>query len=439
MNPPAVTAVPSTAPLRPSAQRGSAVGARVRYIGVDIARFLAIVGMMATHLIVVNVSESPFEQSAGQIAQTLTAGIAAPLFAVLGGVSAVFATRRLRQEGRVGAAIGAVMLRGAILILIGLLLGLVDSPIVVVLAYYGVAMLLVAPLIAAPSWLLAGLAVVLGVVGGPLNALARQGLATVNEGGSVTFEPLIADPLESIRALLLTGTYPAVTWCLYLLVGMLLARLFLSATAKNALGRVAAIVAVAGATTTVVAQFVSHWALNHLADLGFEAMPGVDPEVIRSLLIEPSFGAPFSSELWAQLVATPHTGSPLDVLNTVGISCAVIGLLVLLCDTRKRTRIGWPLQVLRSAGAAPLTLYTLHVIVTGVILSNVFADPSVIETGIPWWALGTGAFALQLGVVLMIGALLAAIGRRGPLEALVSQIVLLSTRGKRAVAAPAQI
>jgi len=433
-------------PRTPAAPRAAqshaslATRTRVRYLGVDLARFLAIVGMMATHLVAVNAmnpTASEFEQGAAQLAQTLTSGIAAPLFAVLGGLSAVFATRRLLRAGRVGAAIAAVTIRGAILILIGLLLGLVVSPVVVVLAYYGVAMILIAPLVAAPSWVLATLALAFGIAGGPLNALARGALGVVNEGGSVSFELLAADPSGALRALLLTGEYPAITWCVYLLVGMLVARLLVSATARGALGRAAGTVAAAGAAVAVAAQLASSWALAHLADLGFTPVPGIDPEMFRSLLTSPTFGAPFSSDLWAQLVATPHSGSPMDLLRTIGIACAVIGILVLLCDghgdgrsdVRCEGGARSALEVLRCAGAAPLTVYTLHIVVTGLLLAPVMEDPAVLENGFPWWAAGTGAFALQLAGVLAIGAILAALGRRGPLEALTSGAVRIAVRG----------
>ncbi|QIM18838.1 DUF1624 domain-containing protein [Leucobacter coleopterorum] len=171
-----------------------------RFVGVDIARFLAIIGMMATHLLAVNAMNpgaSELDQTIGTFAETFTSGIAAPLFALLGGLSMVFATRRLLREKRVGGAIAAIALRGAILVLIGMLLGLIESPIVVVLAYYGVAMLLLAPLIAARSWILASLATVLAVAGGALNAAVRTELGVVGEGGSVTFEAFFNAPSKT--------------------------------------------------------------------------------------------------------------------------------------------------------------------------------------------------------------------------------------------------
>lgn len=412
-------------------RRGTGRAARARYFGVDIARFLAIVGMMATHLLAenaMNPGAAPFEQGAGQVALTLTTGIAAPLFAVLGGLSLVFAARRPLKEGRIGAAMGAVAIRGGILILLGLLLGLIDSPLVIVLAYYGIAMLLLAPLIAAPSWLLTSLAVVLGVGGGAMNALVRGALGVVNEGGSVTFDAITADPLGSLQALLLTGPYPAITWCMYLLAGMLLARILVTATNNGVLKRASLTLAGVGAAAVVLAQLVSAWALANLAVLGFKPIPGVDTDFFAWMLTQPSFGAPTSPELWAQLIATPHTGSPMDLLKTLGIACAVIGILVFLCDARGRDSLARPIRVIRAAGAAPLTIYTLHAIATGLLLGLAMADPSVAESGLPWWAFGTAAFGLQLAGVLLVGAILEATGRRGPLEALLSVAVRFTNR-----------
>ncbi|TDP95466.1 uncharacterized protein DUF1624 [Leucobacter luti] len=409
--------------------------ARARYIGVDIARFLAIAGMMAAHLITIAayVAEpGSFDEAAGAVADTLTEGIAAPLFAVLGGVSVVFATRRTLREGRTGAAIGATVLRGALLILIGLLLGLIETPVAIVLAYYGVAMILIAPLVAVRSWVLGTIAGALGVFGGPLNALARAGLEGTDPSGSLTFEDFGIDWFASLRALLLTGEYPALTWCVYLLFGVLIGRALVAATARAALGRTAAVLAALGAAVAVAAQFVSTAVIANVSAFGGPWPSGTDPAEVAEIVAHSSDGAPLAPELWAQLIATPHSGSPLDILRTAGIALAVIGLLVLLCDVGRAAAgrpLGPVLGTVRAAGAAPLTIYSLHIVATGVLLEPAFQDPSIWESGFPWWAAGISAYALQLGGALLIGALLARLGTRGPLEAAVSWIVRLVVRG----------
>lgn len=413
---------------------------RIRYIGVDLARFLAIVGMMATHLVAISAmmpGMSPFEQTAGSVAQTLTSGIAAPLFAVLGGLSLVFASRAPLRDGRRGAAIAGILIRGAILVLVGLLLGMLQVPIVVVLAYYGLAMILAAPAILMPSWAVAGTAALLAIAVPPLNALARSALEVVNEGGSVTFESFTADPMGAIRGLFLTGEYPAVTWVVYLLVGILIARAFVAATERGALRRTALIAAGIGATVAAAAQGVSVWVVAHLDRFGFVVPEGVDPEMFRALLAEPTFGAPFSAEPWAMLVATPHSGSPLDLARTIGIALFVIGLLVAIFDGgRSRREPGFVLNVFRSAGAAPLTIYSLHVVATALLLQPAIEALMLQDApnagDLPWYAIGMPAFGVQLAGAILIGAILAVLHRRGPLEAIVSGTVrLLTGRRKR--------
>lgn len=429
-----VPATTSTSPTTSSvagAAAGASRGNRVRYVGVDLARFLAIAGMMATHLVAIGAGMpglSAVDQQAAQIATVLTLGIAAPLFAVLGGLSTVFATRRLLADGRTGTAMASVALRGAILVVLGLLLGFVPSPIVIVLVYYGVAMMLIAPLVAARSWVLASLALVLGVVGGPLNAFVRGALGVVEEAGSPSFMSLIAQPVETLRGLLLTGAYPAITWVVYLLVGMLFARALVAATERDTLARTAGVVAGVGVAVAVAASLVSTWVVTHLDVFGVQPPEGFPQAEYLAFLTGQHFGAPASAELWSQLIAAPHSGSPLDIVRTAGIALAVIGVLVAIFDTsrvlaqapRSHSRLT---EVIRAAGAAPLTIYTAHVLATaGVWLSTLLSSDGELAA-LPWWVVGVGAFAVQLAGVLVIGAILAATGRRGPLEALTSGTV----------------
>ncbi|GAA1593880.1 heparan-alpha-glucosaminide N-acetyltransferase domain-containing protein [Leucobacter chromiireducens] len=410
-----------------------------RMIGVDIARFLAIVGMIAAHLVSIGgmlAAPGSFDEVAGEVADTLTAGIAAPLFAVLGGVSTVFATRKLLRAGRAGAAMGAVAVRGVLLILIGLTLGIIETPVAIVLAYYGLAMLLIAPLVAARSWLLGLIALVLTAGGGIMNAAIREANPSWGGAGQVNFDSFAQDPWAALRTLLLTGEYPALTWCAYLLVGMLIGRLLTGAAQRGALGRAAALLTTAGAALAVVAQLVSNAVVATLGGVSDPALEGYPSELLTEYVAQSTGGAPLSTQLWAQFVATPHSGSLIDILRTAGIAAAVIGVLVLLCDVlRTRGGAGAPgpvLGTLRAAGAAPLTIYTLHIIATGVILEPALMSPAAFSgEGLDWWVAGLSGFGLQLTGVLLIGAVLAALGRRGPLEALVSGVVKLVVREGR--------
>ncbi|KAM9863440.1 heparan-alpha-glucosaminide N-acetyltransferase domain-containing protein [Leucobacter sp. BZR 635] len=400
-----------------------------RYIGIDLARFLAVIGMMANHLVAIvgsNPTASLLDQRAAEIATTLTSGIAAVLFAVLGGVSAVFASKRALAAGRRGAAVIGIVLRGLILIALGLWLGALNVPIIVVLAYYGVALILVSVFVAAPSWVLATTAAALWLAGGPLNALARQTLEVVEEAGSPSFESIAEQPLETVRGLLLTGAYPAITWVAYLLVGMLIARALIAANERGKLSRTALGLAGLGVLLATVATLISNWTLANLARFGVAAPEGLDMALFTKFLGMQQFGAPTSPELWAQLVAAPHSGSPIEMLRTVGIALAVIGLLVTLFDSRGAAP-GPVTDVFRAAGAAPLTIYTLHLVATSIAYAPVYAGVDL-SAGTPWWIAGLGAFGIQLAGVLVIGVILSLLKRRGPLEALTSGIVHTLTR-----------
>ena len=428
-------------PARPAHQR-------VRYVGIDLARFIAIAGMMAAHLLAPlamfpGVSDSDRELAMGT--SLISNGAPAALFAVLGGVSIVFATRKQLSGGLVGKAMASVAVRGVVLIVLGVLLGFVDNNIIVILAYYGVAMILVAPLIKAKSWVLASLAAVLGLGFGWLNITLRRSLEVHMEGPHINVGFITSDPLGTLRAIFVTGEYPAITWVTYLLVGMLIGRALTSATARGALGRTAAKLAVIGGAVFVVSQLVSNWLLGKLIDFGViepqASQQMSHTEILQAaqtqLLQVGGSGAPPSPHIVSQLLAVPHSGSIMDLARTIALSALVIGLLVWLCD-RERPQASASvatspglgarlLDIVRAAGAAPLTIYTTHIVVSGIIQGTFFrlAEQAggLPETGIPWWVMGPGALALQLAGVLAIGAVLSITKRRGPLETLLSKIV----------------
>ena len=430
-------------PARPAHQR-------VRYVGIDLARFIAIAGMMAAHLLAPlamfpGVSDSDRELAMGT--SLISNGAPAALFAVLGGVSIVFATRKQLSGGLVGKAMASVAVRGVVLIVLGVLLGFVDNNIIVILAYYGVAMILVAPLIKAKSWVLASLAAVLGLGFGWLNITLRRSLEVHMEGPHINVGFITSDPLGTLRAIFVTGEYPAITWVTYLLVGMLIGRALTSATGRGALGRTAAKLAAISAGVFVVAQLVSNWLLGKLIDFGViepqASQQMSHTEILQAaqtqLLQVGGSGAPPSPHIVSQLLAVPHSGSIMDLARTIALAALVIGLLVWLCD-RERPRVADAattaattsfgarlLDIVRAAGAAPLTIYTTHIVVSGIIQGTFFRSAEqaggLPETGIPWWVMGPGALALQLAGVLAIGAVLSITKRRGPLETLLSKIV----------------
>ena len=402
---------------------------RGRYAGADIARLLAIIGMMATHLVQQASAEpSAFDLGAIAVVTAIAAGISAPLFAVLGGVSIVFASRRYLRENRTLAACVSLATRGLVLVLLGFALGLVDAPAIVVLAYYGVAMILVAPLVNVPTWVLTGIAVIIGAFGGTLNAAVRTNLGVVTEGGSLSFESFVTDVPGSLRALVLTGVYPAITWVVYLLIGMVLARLLVSLRTRRQLRTVVTRVAAAAVAIAALAQLASAWVVAHLELFGMSFSSGSERELIETTVMTPTFGAPFSPALWSQLVAEPHSGSPMDILRTSAIAVAVICVCIWLCDARSRPVSGRVFEMFRSAGAASLTIYVMHVLMLGLLTQTAvlrLAETSGSGSNVaalPWWAIGLPALALHVTLALLIGLILMLLHRRGPLEALTSGI-----------------
>lgn len=125
-------------------------------LGVGVARSLALVGMMSVHIF-------PPLRADGSLhpAYVVSAGRAAALFAVLAGVGLALATGgREPPDGlRLRAARAGVLARAGSLVALGLLLGKVDSPPLVILAYYGLLFGLAIPFLGLQARHLALLAV----------------------------------------------------------------------------------------------------------------------------------------------------------------------------------------------------------------------------------------------------------------------------------------
>ena len=99
-------------------------GRRPRITGIDVARAIAIIGMAYAHLGPIFVSSD-----IDTVASLLTTGFASALFAVLAGVSVSIMSQRGVEKGGVELAQSRqqLMLRGTILIGIGLVLSIAPS------------------------------------------------------------------------------------------------------------------------------------------------------------------------------------------------------------------------------------------------------------------------------------------------------------------------
>ncbi|MFB2585062.1 heparan-alpha-glucosaminide N-acetyltransferase domain-containing protein [Herbiconiux liukaitaii] len=439
-----------------------------RILGLDLARFVAIAGMMATHTwlwidSVEGVHVPMSEQFQGR---------ASALFAVLAGVGAVLATRAPIREGRPGAARLMLLGRGLALVAIALTLTLLDIPIFVILAYYGVLFWVLSLAITWPRWVLVAVAAVVAVLAPLVTYLLGSAFELSEREASNPNWLSLADPLPVLRGLLLTGTYPVFLWIAYGLAGMAIARSLLAArgsagpdgisvgtgSGSDTGARAGVAPSVGGPTGSGVGALralcvrlvgigVAVWlggiALAALAQgplggvRGLASELGVSEEQALALLSEPGDGRPLPGSAWMLVTAAAHTGTTFDLLVTIGSSVTVIGLLVLL-GTVLGSLARRILTPVLGAGSAPLTVYSAHVLLVGTVTLVMLGKPYgeltwqeyvVLDT--PWFLSSLGFWVANVLLALLIGSFLAFLGRRGPLETFVTWVGRLFARPLR--------
>ena len=414
-----------TTPTQPAAPTGTRRLAADRFVGVDIARLLAIIGMMAAHIWVFDAwsGRTDFARTAAGIAHAASDGFPSTLFAVLGGVSLTLASARVRTtHGPTGVVVAAIA-RGVAVLVIGAVVALVPNIIIPVLVPFGAAMIVAAAFLLAPTWLLVTAISVLAVAGGWINAVIRERVDVWADPASPSLleltDPTVMNPVTMLRAIAFTGVYPVITWLAYLLVGMLVARVLVRARERGTLAQVCTILAAVGIAAAGVAITVGEIAR---ALLGTVIATDLDPESARLLIDTDVYGAAGTGAWWAQLVPSPHSGTTADILRTAGVAIVCIAVLVLCFDARTRVagaRRSWLVRWLRATGAAPLSIYVLHYLLT--VVTSALPLGGVDAPAFTWWA-------VQVAIVLGVGAVLAWLGRRGPLETLVGWIVKLALR-----------
>lgn len=355
-----------------------------RLVGLDVARCVALLGMAATHVL-----DERGADGGLTFGQWLAGGRASALFAVLAGVTLALTTGgRTPVVGRERAARTAgIVVRAVLVAVLGMGLALVDSGLAVILTYYGVLFCVGALFVGLRTRTLLLLAAAWVVM---VPVLSRAVRPELPERGydSPTFEQL-AHPGHLVSELLLTGYYPVLPWLAYLLVGMALGRADLGST------RVAAWAAGSGLVLAVVATQVSH--------LLTDRWPATDglPELVETGM----FGNVPADGPWSWLlVVAPHSSTPFDLAQTIGSSLFVIGVALLVVE-RLPALPHEAVRVLFGAGTMTLTLYSLHVLM---------------RTERVWPSEEPSSYVWHVLVLLGIGAVYAALRRRGPLERVVS-------------------
>jgi Heparan-alpha-glucosaminide N-acetyltransferase, catalytic len=153
-------------PSGPSASASAGGDSSARVIGVDVARGLALLGMIAVHIF-----DTLHSDNTPSKTHQVMAGHALATFVLLAGVSLTFITKRSRT-GSVLPDAAALTTRALIITLIGLTLNsALDPDIEVILPYYGLMFLLAIPLLRRSSPVLIGISIGL-VLLAPLVVLA---------------------------------------------------------------------------------------------------------------------------------------------------------------------------------------------------------------------------------------------------------------------------
>ena len=193
--------------------------ATTRLVGLDVARCLALLGMVATHILA---SRSPAGEET--VAHLVAGGRASALFAVLAGVTlALGSGGRTPFRGRdLGIAAAGLAARAVLVALIGLWLGGLESGLAIILTYYGVLFLLGLPFLALRARTLAVLAGVWLVLAPLVSHWLRPELPP-RRFDNASFDQL-GEPVLLASELLVTGYYPVLTWLAYLFAGMAVGR-----------------------------------------------------------------------------------------------------------------------------------------------------------------------------------------------------------------------
>ncbi|QJU52458.1 DUF418 domain-containing protein [Herbiconiux sp. KACC 21604] len=304
-------------------------------------------------------------------AESVFDGRSSILFATIAGVSL-----GLMTGGQGGPAPGTrwraariVAIRGALLIVLGVALTLLDTPIAIILDTYGFLFLVAIPLLVAPRWVLAVVAAA-AAFGGPW--LVETLTAAVDTEAALPVSS-VANPFLYFPSRWILGTYPAPVWLAYIALGLLIARCGVDLRRTQLLLlTLGAVVALAGYTTAT------------------------------------ALGEPVSA----------HDDSTFEVISSGAVAVAVIGLFTALTEStgrRMRTAVTRILQPLWATGSMPLTVYSAQIVALWWYVENYDSEEWLAWQSVPLFV----AFAVT---TLVVCSLYRLVFRQGPLEWLVARI-----------------
>ncbi len=379
----------------PSTKTGAVAAPKKRLVGIDAARGLALIGLMAVHVLPI----SDPDTGDPTWSFNLFYGDSAALFALLAGVGLALASGgQLPHSGRqmfadkAGLAVRAVII-GILALIVSAIIQPAD-PEASILLYYSVFFLLAIPFLSLGSRALFLSAAAFIVVAPILMQNLGPVLPDWSESNPGVWE-IFNEPVATLSQLLLTGTYPALPFMTFLLVGLGIGRLNLHSV------RVQATIAGVGAAMAVLANLVSAVLLFAVGgyDVLLETTDVTREDLDEALVFGPDV-VPDDSGWWLA-IATPHTNMPLALASSLGIALMVLGVFLLLSAKAGR----W-LRPLAAMGSMTLTLYSLHLVALALELH--YDEPGL-------W------FVVHVGVAAVFAWFWLRSFRRGPLELIVTR------------------
>lgn len=380
-----------------------------RLVGIDLARGLAVFGMYAAH-----VGPDPAIGGPLGFVMELARGRSSALFALLAGFTLVLITGRPHpRTGRAGRqAVGRMVIRSVVLIVLGFALTALDTEVDVILAFYGLTFLAVLPMYRLRARTLA----VVAAVGALVMPQVLYGIRLSIENGDWADTVVARDPLarvsdtDGFMELLFTGEYPVLTWMSFMLAGMAVARLDLTrSTIRTRL-------AVTGGALAVLGYGGSWLALRLVPHAQATVAAATDGDSAASAWWSDTVGyiVDDTPAAWL-LVGAPHSQTTFSILGNTGAALLVVVLCVTAMD--RLPRFGRLATPVCAVGMTALTAYVLHIL-------------AIREFGMED---GTGPALVDLLVYSSVAMLLATAWtrwfRRGPLE----HLLHVSTRPARRI------
>lgn len=336
--------------------------------GIDVVRGVAVLGMFTAHV--------GYDADSGVAAWLwLADGRSAATFAILAGVSVALFTGRSTppQPGHgLASARARILARAGILLVIGVILETLGTPVAVILPSYAVTFAVLTLAVRFRPAACALLAAAVAVVG----PVISHGLDTGTFGPSWLAGP-DNEVGQYLADLVFVGYYPMVVWLAYMLLGLAIGRLALTSA------RVQGMLALAG-----VAMLAAGYGTARL---------------LASALTAPS------SSLTRQLIsAEPHADSTFELVGNAGVTLVLLAGALALTSWRVTARVaGVVLYPVAATGAMALTAYTVHIVAIAI-------------TGdwVVWETVDNGPLLWFIGVTLVATTLWRLTLGRGPLERL---------------------